>query len=127
MGKTIKIIDILAGKEKTNKFKYNAGIFERENNGGYIDEDGDNLTEWILSDYSNIYDEVEIIEEDKKIEKLENEKEFYSYSKYKELKNDVDKILYILKAINLTENKISNLNNKLNEIIDKVNSLEKNQ
>ena len=63
--KTIKIIDILAGKETPNKFKYNAGTFERQINGGYIDEDGDNLTEWIFSDYSNIYDEVKIIEEDK--------------------------------------------------------------
>ena len=95
----------------------------------YVDDEAGKLLFYNLMHFRNkcLNDEVEIIEEDKQIEKLENEIEFYSYSKYEELKKDVDKIIYILKAINLTENKINNLNNKLNEIIDKVNSLEKNQ
>lgn len=91
---------------------------------GYIDIWNEESEEW--DRYIKV-NKKSVVEEDKEIEKLENEIEFYSYSKYEELKNDVDKILYILKAINLTENKINNLNNKLNEIIDKVNSLENKQ
>lgn len=64
----------------------------------------------------------EIIEN--KIEKAENEINFYDYASYDALKNKIDKILYILRAINLAETKINNLNNKINEIINKVNSME---
>lgn len=71
-------------------------------------------------DFSELNDEIEVIE-DKKIEKLENEKQFYSYRKYADIKNDIDKILYIIKGLNLTEEKIDNLNNKINEIIDYIN------
>lgn len=107
--KKIKIIDILAGKEKPNKFKYNAGTFERQNNGGYIDEDGDNLTEWIFSDYSNIYDEVLIIEKIKKIEYIGKTYDLTSF--YKD---------YSEPAILLRDMTI-----KMKEIIDKMNELEK--
>ena len=106
--------------------------FKVFHNGNYVTDifwDGENFN-WVSGTFSsgaffdplyNFY----LIEEDKEIEKLENKIEFYSYSKYEELKNDVDKVLYILKAINLVENKISNLNNKINELIDKVNKLER--
>ena len=53
---------------------------------------------------------------------MENEHEFYSYAKYEENKNEIDKVLYILKAINLAEEKIGNLNNSVNEIIDYLQS-----
>ena len=82
-------------------------------------EDYYKIREYLLS----LNDEVKIVEEEKKIpEKLENEHEFYSYAEYEEKKNEIDKILYILKAINLVEEKIGNLNNSINEIIDYLNS-----
>lgn len=68
-------------------------------------------------------DEVEILEEEKKIpEKMENESKFYSYEKFEEKENVVDKVLYILRAINLAEEKIDNLNDSVNEIIDYLKS-----
>lgn len=90
-----------------------------------MDEENENykyyLSECFLE--SNMFDKkIEIIEEKKIPEKLENEHEFYSYVKYEENKNEIDKVLYILKAINLTEEKIDNLNNSVNEIIDYLNS-----
>lgn len=69
----MKIIDLLNkianGEETPDKFIYEKTVFTKENNGGYTDEDGDNLTAWIFTDYSNLNDEIEIIK-DKKIEKL---------------------------------------------------------
>lgn len=64
---------------------------------------------------------VEIIEEDKKIEKLENEKWFYDYATYDSYEDKIDKVLYLIKAINLLETKINIMNDKVNEIIDKIN------
>ena len=70
----MKIIDILIktinNEETPDKFIYEQNIFTKENNGGYTDEEGDNLLALIFSDYSNLNDEVEIIE-DKKIKKLD--------------------------------------------------------
>lgn len=110
----MKIIDILAGKETPKKFKYNAGIFERQNNGGYIDEDGDNLTEWIFSDYSNIYDEVEIIEEDKEIEKIK-------------ILHNVGNSTCISEFTDKQHLNNHLLKDKINELIDKVNNMENNK
>lgn len=63
------------------------------------------------------------LEEEKKIpEKLENEHKFYSYASYEGNKNEIDKVLYILKALNLAEEKIDNLNNSINSIIDYLKS-----
>lgn len=80
------------------------------------------LSECMLE--SSMFDKcLEILEEQKKIpEKLENEKEFYAYTRYEENKNEIDKVLYILKAINLAEEKIDNLNNSINSIIDYLES-----
>ena len=126
----MKIIDLLnkiANGEIPQKIRINRWLYTH-NGIDYTNERGEYLfNTYLETTTKDMNMEVEIIEEDKKIEKLENEIEFYSYSKYEELKKDVDKIIYILKAINLTENKINNLNNKLNEIIDKVNSLENKQ
>ena len=61
---------------------------------------------YLFTDVKNIYDEVEIIEEDKKIEKLDLQ--------YKD----------ITKGINFEEQILSycdNLQYKINEIIDKIN------
>lgn len=121
----MKIIDLLNkianGEEMPKKIKFENYIYIwRDIQKEYFCEQINHSLESIIGEYlfENLNLEVEIIEEDKEIEKLENEIEFYSYSKYEELKNDIDKVLYILKAINLVEDKISNLNNKINEIID---------
>lgn len=114
-----KIIDILGGKETPKKFKYNAGTFERQNNGGYIDEDGDNLTEWIFSDYSNIYDEVEIIEEDKKIEKLDIISDEATPNSYYIL-NEHGTKCYLTKHSKVIADRV-------NLLIDKVNNMENKQ
>ena len=125
----MKVIDLL------NKLYNNEEVPKRiklgvcyltlnENKDNYI---YDNSDEYYGDELIHWYDlgmKVEIIEEDKKIEKLENEKQFYSYRKYADIINDIDKILYILKGLNLTEEKIDNLNNKINEIIDKLNEME---
>lgn len=136
--KTIKIIDLLIEVNKFNngkcailpkKIKWNTKFYylKKDAIDGHCYYDNSSYKTFIakIDDFTQLNDEVEIITEDKEIEKLENEIEFYSYSKYEELKNGVDKVLYILKAINLVENKISNLNNKINELIDKVNKLER--
>ena len=101
--KTIKIIDLLIGKETPKKFKYDEEIFKRQTNGGYVDKEGDNLIAWIFNDYSNLYDEVEIIE-DKEIEKIGND--YY-------------------RKTQLEQNQI--FQRKINEIIDKIKSLENKQ
>ena len=99
---------------------------------GLCDEDLENADfHYYLSDTlleSQMFDKcIEIIEEDKKIEKLENEIEFYSYSEYESYKNEIDRVLYILKGMNLTEEKIKNMNNNINKLIDEVNRLKNKQ
>ena len=118
----IKVIDLLNMISREEEVPKKIKIKQWENN--WEDED----LEYEL--YSRLYeedfeltDEVEILEEEKKIpEKLENEKRFYAYTRYEENKDEIDKVLYILKAINLAEEKIDNLNNSINSIIDYLKS-----
>ena len=129
----MKLIDIYVkianDEEVPKKVKFNNEIYTYKPEWkDYADEDEHYglLVDTIPSTYQitkMLNEEIEIIEEDKKIEKLENEKEFYAYTSYEKNKNDIDKILYILKALNLTEEKIDNLNSKMNELIDEVNKL----
>lgn len=98
----MKVIDILNkianGEEIPEKFRFAGQIFEKQ--GSYIeDEDGDSIFESILTDFSNINEEVEIIE-DNKIEFLPV------------IEVDAMDIDYL--AINQTRRKI-------NEIIDYLN------
>ena len=124
----MKIIDLLNkianGEEVPKKIKYKGSIYtylEQEGNKIYQYEDYNAVLD--IQCFEKLNDEIEIIEEEKKIpEKMENEHEFYSYAKYEENKNEIDKVLYILKAINLAEEKIGNLNNSVNEIIDYLQS-----
>ena len=78
----IKIIDLLNklanGEDTPNELKYGDLTFIKNNIGFYQDEYGFNLTAYICYDYSNLNDEIEIIEEEKKIElpeKLKNKEE----------------------------------------------------
>lgn len=125
MKKTIKIIDLYNMISKGSipkKIKYNTKIYE-------YDKDQDDYSTFVISHYeyllddinitSQLNDEVEILDEEEfeYIQGLENKKEFYCYTEYEKYKNDIDKILYILKAINITEEKIDNLNNQINQLI----------
>ena len=107
MRKKIKIIDLLIGKETPKKFKYDEEIFKRQTNGGYVDKEGDNLTAWIFNDYSNLYDEVKIIEEDKEIESIDVEYYKTNDERYNELLEEIASFQ--------------------EWCIDKINSLEKKQ
>lgn len=65
----MKVIDLLnkiANEEEVpEKFRFAGQIFEKQ--GNYIeDEDGDSIFDSMCTDFSNINEEVEIIEEDKK-------------------------------------------------------------
>lgn len=78
---------------------------------------GDNYLGFIFSTT------VETIEREKEIEEISNEHNFYSYSEYNERKNEIDKILYIVSAINSVNNRLSDTNIKINELIRRVNKL----
>ena len=83
------------------------------------------LTDIIGENYlSSIFSTtVETIERVKEIEEISNEHNFYSYSEYNERKNEIDKILYIISAINSVNNRLSDTNIKINELIRRVNKL----
>jgi len=121
----MKIIDLLnkiANGEAPKKFKYRNRVFYSVDNDYWCDEIGGWFSVEVL-DISILNEEVEIIEEDKKIEKLDNEHKFYCYTQYESYKNDIDKVLYIIKAINYVNDRISNSNNKINELIEEIEKL----
>ena len=69
----MKVIDLLNkianGEEVPKKFNFAQQTFTRK--GSYIeDEDGDSIFESMCTDFSNINEEVEIIEEEKEIERI---------------------------------------------------------
>lgn len=66
---------------------------------------------------------IEIIEEEKEIEKIDNEHDYYCYTRYDSFKNDIDKVLYLINGINATNDRITDTNLKLNELIDEVKKL----
>ena len=64
----MKVIDLLNkianGEDVPEKFRFAEQIFEKQ--GSYIeDEDGDSIFDSMCTDFSNINEEIEIIEEDK--------------------------------------------------------------
>lgn len=111
----MKVIDLLnkrANSEETpNKFKFAGQIFTKSGS-YYTDEEGDDLFDSIFTDYSNLNDEIEIIEDIEKggrmIEKIRQFCEYPCSDKYEcwSIKEDI-------------------LVNKINEIIDRLNKLEK--
>lgn len=66
---------------------------------------------------------IEIIEEEKEIEKIDNEHDYYCYTRYDSFENDIDKVLYLIQGINATNDRITDTNLKLNELIDEVKKL----
>lgn len=91
------------------------------------DEEADENYSYHLVDCfleSTMFDNViEIIEEEKEIEKIDNEHDFYCYTRYDSFKNDIDKVLYLINGINATNDRITDTNLKLNELIDEVKKL----
>ena len=113
----MKIIDIFNkianGEELPKKFKYGEATFELEGNGvSYTDQDGDNLTRYICYDYSNLNDEVEIINENK-IEKLS----YQQIGSYLLERKDYETFT------NCVNEQISKIGKKLNDMVEVVNYL----
>lgn len=123
----IKIIDLLnkiANKEEVpKKIKYDNAIYERHrssNNGMYFYHTVSGMSRLLLEQItatSDLLEEVEIIEEDKKIKKIEPVRGSDLTdltSKDVVLKNNA--LIKLCKTLN-------NMNNKINELIDEVNKL----
>ena len=101
----MKIIDLLNkianGEEVPKKFKYDNLIFTKRWDDAYFDNEGDDLHDSLCIDFSNLNDEVEIIEEDKKIKLIT-------------MRADM---------VGTIENKIENLNINQMAIEDKINEI----
>ena len=99
----MKIIDLLNkianGEEVPEKFRFAEQVFERK--GSYIeDEDGDSIFDSICIDFSNINEEIEIIEEKKipeKIELIENG-DFVEIPNNRDLMNKINEIIDYLES-----------------------------
>ncbi len=120
----MKVIDLLVkianGEEVSKKIKFMNSIWEYCKNGGiqdYINDYDKCLMEFIPINKVGLNDEVEIIEEPKKIEKLESVRG----SDLTDL-TDKDMILRNNSLIELCKT-LNNMNNKINELIDEINNL----
>lgn len=69
----IQLLNKIAnGEETSKKIKYKDIIFDyKKEKGDYESEEGQFFLDWVELNKYGLHDEVEIIEEDKKIEKLE--------------------------------------------------------
>ena len=117
----MKIIEILNkianGEDVPKKFMFAGQIFEKR--GSYIeDEDGDSIFYSMCTDFSNINDEIEIIEEDKKIEYIEGR-----IKNFKHYIEDSCFRVQPLEDLELNQNEVVIID-KINEIIDKINEME---
>lgn len=109
----MKVIDLLNkianGEEVPETFIYNNLIFELNESGRYIDNEGDYFTESIRYDLENLNEKVIIVEdkeEDKKIEKID-------FDLLQSFEDDDDKYI-----------SIEAICKKIDEIIDKLNKEE---
>ena len=112
----IKIIDLLNkianGEEVPKKIKFENDIYIHIDNYCYhCEETNLILSDRIFAEYSKLNDYVEIIEEPKKIEKIEKPtQDEYLYSTGKELYENDMKVY-----------------DKVNELIDEINNLKENE
>lgn len=108
----IRVIDLLNkianGEEVPKKFRFNGYTYQLTN-GKYLDEENDSILSNINYDLSNLNDEVEIIEEQKKIKKLDLDG-YYDDNSYCECKSEWCSSEDVLVV-------------KINEIIDEINNL----
>jgi len=116
--KTIKIIDLLnkiANNDKLpNKIKWRQAIYDLVIDADFINykpqEDGD----WLLNQFLwKLNDEVEIIEEDKKIEKIKNNCYYNPRLSYEEVRRH---LVHNFKVITSTVNELIDEVNKLKEV-----------
>ena len=108
--KKIKIIDLLNkianGEEVPKKFKYDNLIFEKRWGNAYFDNEGDDFFNSLCIDFSNLNDEVEIIEEDKEIESIDVEYYKTNDERYNELLEEIASFQeWCIDKINSLENK----------------------
>lgn len=125
----IKMIDLLVkianGEEVPEKIKYKNEIYERyqnisTNNLYYYQVP--NKCKFLIDQLSSaidLLDEVEIIEEPEKIEKLP----YYSLEKIQKSKNKDE---WYENRLKLLEKRINDYHNKINELIDEINNLKEN-
>ena len=67
--------------------------------------------------FDDLFREIELIED--KPKKIDEEHNFYDYVTYNNYKHEVDKVLYIIKAINKLEEKYSDIARILNYLLEK--------
>lgn len=117
----MKVIDLLNkianGEEVPKKIKYGKDTYIHIDNYCYYCEDTNLiLSDKIFAEYSKLNDEIEIIEEPKKIEKLP----YYSLEKIQKSKNKDE---WYESRLELLEKRINDYHNKINELIDEINNL----
>lgn len=118
MKKTLKIIDLLNmianGEEVPKTIRWYDEFYND------YDEISNNykafVYEKLKNEVWNLNDEVEIIEETKKIEKLP----YYSLEKIQKSKNKDE---WYESRLELLEKRINDYHNKINELIDEINNL----
>ena len=121
----MKIIDLInlraEGKNMPKKIRidhwcYNFEWIEHESN--YYDRNAEiDLMSCLSMNKEELNYEVEIIEEDKEIEKLS----YYSLEKIQKAKNEDE---HYKRRIELLEKRVDDYHNKINELIDKINNLQ---
>lgn len=123
-----ELLGLIKDGKAPKKIKLRNEIYEYKNNieNGFIDYVGtekETNIEFYLSSYignnyiSDIFtNEVEIIEEPKKIEKLP----YYSLEKIQKSKNKDE---WYVNRLDLLEKRINDYHNKINELIDEINKL----
>lgn len=113
----MKVIDLLNkianGEEVPKKFKFAHQIFEVDRN-CITDEDGSSIFESIFDDFSNINDEIGLIEE-KEIEELEKDVEYIEHPE-KEYPDRIEKRYYYDK---------DKMGDKINELVKELNKIKK--
>ena len=114
----IRVIDLLNkianGEEVPSKIKYDNIIFEYD--GDYYSSENNVLFEEYCYVTTSLNDEVEVIEEDKKIEKLP----YYSLER---IQKAPTKDTWFDERITLLEQRINDYHEVINELIDEVNKL----
>lgn len=113
----MKIIDLInkranGDENLPKKFKFAGLIFEENRLGEYQDEYGDGIFASLYHDFSNINDDIEVIEEDKGIQKISiNDNGTLGFPNGEWTARNMDKAFAI----------------KINKLIDKVSNMENNK
>ena len=121
-----ELLGLIKDGKEPKKIKYRQNIFEFIHGlDDYKPDDikkyhGNYLFHYLFEEEVNfLNDEVEIIKEDKKIEKLP----YYSLEKIQKSKNKDE---YYENRLKLLEKRINDYHNKINELIDEINNLKEN-